>query len=539
MNKRQASILITSFFVLLASVLATIIVVRSQHTLFNRPDLIHTKNMSHIKSMGSVEFLITRSPLAKNELNLGLWYGHNEIHYHDLPEKIDEVQIELFLERGQRFEMAFGDRDSIESRVTLQKNGFLSSALKFTTQNEQTFIPFGYQLNEENLKLLWRPEELIINDQLIIENPDQTVFSPPFKFQSAAGEVIVKQITFVGPKGRHTLTFSPTLTLWRPFFINLGLFVSVCLLFYLLKLTLIKKISPYALPSFLLMKVVSLTIFLIMDYYYLAPKAYSVGTKTVQHQHYQNHIPLWEQARYHFFNLWFKEGTDYPRDIHDLASRGYPAPKIESGVILCRQDCVLVNEEELTSHSNDLVVFIGTSQTFGIGAHHIDQSFITLSYKNLYKVHQEQTPDFLILAIPGAEGALLMEKYAALIKRLSPEHFVINLGINDHNISREHLRQSLLSFHSLAEELQASLVFMQEARSADHGGFNQDPYLKVIEAIAKRTDRPLWPWHNKLLEAMKAQQKDLWCDVVHLNPDGHHAGAEILTPWLSELLKIR
>lgn len=527
MSKKQAFALVVFLLLGLTLVLATQIVIRSQHTLYHRPDLIHTKNLSTINNVGAIEFLISRNTLAKDQLNLSAWYGHHEIHYHGIPKTVQEVELSVLADPKGRFEVAFGNSETYEARLTLQKDGVLESALKITADGEQTRIPLSYdpQGNTE-LQIKWTTTGLWINNQELYKESPPLQFFPPFKLQSADRQLAIKEVIFSSREGhRHTLNFKPQLNILRPLLINIGLFVLVALLFI--------KASKMAYISFLIVQLSCMTIYAFVDYFYLAPLPYSVATKASEYQFHQSQIPLWEKTRYRFFQLWFRAEKDYPTKAEHLVHLNYPAPKIWEGITVCQGRCRFIESESELDEIEQPLIFVGTSQTFGMGASDVTQTYIAGAYQQLSKNHLP----FVVLANPGSTGAQLYAQFSSTITDLSPRGLIINLGLNDSTISEQQLASSLENFDQLASKLNIPIVYMVEGRSPDYGGNDEEPYIKITRDFARRQQRPLWDWNQELHSAMLKEQKDLWFDAAHLNPIGHQVGASILARWLADWIE--
>jgi hypothetical protein len=63
------------------AVLVTEIVLYSQNSLYLNDRWIVQKRMMKMGLMGADEFLLTRTPLAQNLLNLGSYHGYQEVIY--------------------------------------------------------------------------------------------------------------------------------------------------------------------------------------------------------------------------------------------------------------------------------------------------------------------------------------------------------------------------------------------------------------------------------------------------------------------------
>lgn len=185
------------------------------------------------------------------------------------------------------------------------------------------------------------------------------------------------------------------------------------------------------------------------------------------------------------------------------------------------------------SPGEERIVFLGTSQTWGVGATLRTETFVSRLESLL---NQNRPPDRRLLAlngaVPGSISPFLAGHYRDFLAGYEHSWLMVNLGVNDNDteILRENLRDTALA----ARKNGVKPVFCMEALSIEtrpdgpKRGF-------VVREVAEELGIPVFNLH----EAVRNAQDDglFWWDSVHPTSYGHRRIAEVLLPFLQPLLE--
>lgn len=200
--------------------------------------------------------------------------------------------------------------------------------------------------------------------------------------------------------------------------------------------------------------------------------------------------------------------------------------------------------------SNEKIMFVGSSQTWGAGASQKNKAFpfqfgrLLLEQKN--SLNQESTNAAQILGIStenqfeivntgisGTTSNELLNEYEQKWINLKPKIVIINLSNNDfeYGIEAEEFEKNIDKFVSTNEKNNIKTAFMIEARSNEIEAEN--PYQDILFKIAERKQIPIIN-----VDKYMRDQKDkgiLWWDFIHPTDYGHQLIAKYL---LEEINKI-
>src|SRR5262249_62313940 len=92
--------------ILPCAALITEIVLYSQNSLYLNDRWIVQKRMMKMGVMGADEFLLTRTPLAQNLLNLGSYFGYQEVIYRQ-PVTLSRIEFRFQVEDGSYLDLTY------------------------------------------------------------------------------------------------------------------------------------------------------------------------------------------------------------------------------------------------------------------------------------------------------------------------------------------------------------------------------------------------------------------------------------------------
>ncbi|NLF58939.1 MAG: hypothetical protein GX580_15020 [Candidatus Hydrogenedens sp.] len=178
-------------------------------------------------------------------------------------------------------------------------------------------------------------------------------------------------------------------------------------------------------------------------------------------------------------------------------------------------------------------MFLGTSQTWGVGATLRTETFVSRLEPLL---NQNRPPDRRLLAlngaVPGSISPFLAGHYRDFLAGYEHSWLVVNLGVND--TDPEILRENLRDIVHTARSNGVKPIFCMEALSIETRADGLKRGFVVLE-VAEELGIPVFNLH----EAVRNAQDDglFWWDSVHPTSYGHRRIAEVLLPFLQPLLE--
>lgn len=179
------------------------------------------------------------------------------------------------------------------------------------------------------------------------------------------------------------------------------------------------------------------------------------------------------------------------------------------------------------------VVFLGSSQTWGSGARTRAETFISRIERRLADAGLGgANVQCINAAISGAYSTHMIDSWRGGWHAWRPEAIVMNMSNNDRDPA--HFRESLTW---LAERCRADgvkLLFSLEPNSPEHDTAALERNHAVMREVGARFDVPVVDLHGAMLGEL--DRGFLWWDTVHLTSFGHRLAAEHLAPAVRDLL---
>jgi len=200
--------------------------------------------------------------------------------------------------------------------------------------------------------------------------------------------------------------------------------------------------------------------------------------------------------------------------------------------------------QQASSHKHDdagLILFIGSSQTFGAGATSIQEAFVSRIQQRL----DEETKgahgyQCINAGMSGTGSGTLLEFYEQDWLEMSPEIVVLNLGANDRWSSDEEYASNLERFIDLSEEKNTRMLFVLEPYSWEwendvRGSGPRELHThRVMKEVAASLDVPFVDAHGRL--SIDRQKGFLWWDFIHPTSFGHRLIADCIFAELRKVL---
>lgn len=190
---------------------------------------------------------------------------------------------------------------------------------------------------------------------------------------------------------------------------------------------------------------------------------------------------------------------------------------------------------EKPSTNTSRILVVGTSQTWGAGAAHEEETFVRLLERRLEdSVLNGQGLECINAGIPALDAPWLFQLYRDEWIRLAPQVLVLNLANNDSAWTQEDLfMEALNDFVRLSRERSIKVLFVLEANSIEDspGELRLHP---IMRAVAHQHGVPVFDMHAYV--SQQTHRGLLWWDAVHPTSFGHRLIAEALARQLAELI---
>lgn len=200
------------------------------------------------------------------------------------------------------------------------------------------------------------------------------------------------------------------------------------------------------------------------------------------------------------------QDTHAPERIEETMSLHYPKPK----------------------NGENRILFIGGSQTWGLGANFEKNTFVYILNKkiNSAKIFSQKYK-CINAGIMVSDSSNLLKYYKKHFIKLEPDIVYLNLSNNDYEngINAEKFESNLIEFIDINKANNIQTVLMLEPNCKDC--FPKMHYLhKTMLKVASENKIEALNLHDFLLE--KYDEGIIWQDYVHLTPFGNELVADYL-----------
>jgi lysophospholipase L1-like esterase len=542
-----------SLAVLPLAALLTLTVLYSQNSLFLNDEWIVQKRMLKMGVFGADEYLLTRRPLARNVLDLGVYHGFQEVV---LRQNFSPSQIKFKFEIPPKsyLDVTFNRSSNGFSGIRLSQHPSFPS-VSYESEIDGKFLrqsPFRFP----SLTAGWHDAEVSQSEQGLIlridhGNPDLIIAS---QFESGqigfrAGlngakidHVVIKTTagTLVSPSFQNTKKWA------KIFWFNFGVLLALGIIL----ISFWRSQSPekiLSLISGLISTTFCVTLFLLFDFYYYSsviPEENGI-TRILFNNPESSHNP--EVLRFMAFRRWYRISDGEVISSEGVKARGYPVEdRTWRGPIYCgpqKMECQSI-EPTLQIHLRPSprtplyrMLFIGSSQTVGAGAQDLTKTFFALTHSFLRaNLPPKIGIESINMAISGATPSLLLNELKQTFLIYQPDLLVINLSNNGEEEDLE-FQSKIEDFIKYGQGLGAQVLLLQEANSSENEVSTRlTSRHAILKKLADRYKIQALPLHDFLNQPSLTESGSLWWDSVHMSSYGQRAVADWLAPKLLELL---
>jgi len=206
-----------------------------------------------------------------------------------------------------------------------------------------------------------------------------------------------------------------------------------------------------------------------------------------------------------------------------------------------RRDEVVEQASAATARGEQVILFVGSSQTFGAGASLPGDEYVSVVQRGLDATPMAGPRYRCINAgINGTGTPTLLPYYQEHWAALAPTLVVIDLAINDRWNSDEEFAANLSAFIQLNQERKIKTLLIVEPHSLewliDDGGNGPGELSTqaVVKRVAAERGVPLVNAHEEMQK--HAGEGFLWWDFVHPTSFGHRILGESILPHLKQAL---
>ncbi|MFA5894630.1 MAG: SGNH/GDSL hydrolase family protein [Candidatus Shapirobacteria bacterium] len=447
---------------------------------------------------GAYEYFYWLQALAYDKLNLGAWYGYQElISQQTIP--VHRVEFDYFLLPNSYVDFVYDKNPLSYYSFRISSNPLFPSAvikLKNTGEYESVhnFDTNSFPYNKwHHLRLDFNyvDNQVTIN----IDHHPQSSFKFPAKNQpipigfrgshetSYVDNVIIKD-AFGTNVFKDNFSFHDRLFIPKIF----SIFIFYCLIYLLTRRKPFKAVILLA--NFLFLLIIST---LYLSYYYVAK--------------YPNPNSPWSRLK----NI-------------------LPQPKEEDTLSFSQK----MNQEILDSVRTDprpRILFLGTSQTWGAGAAQVDETYVKV-IENLSLSNNKTKYQFINAGISGSSSSEILDFYQKYWLKLNPKIVLVDLSSND--LDPLVFSQNLKKIIDINKPLGITTVFILEANSVSSP---QSPPLALHESmrsVAKSENIRLIDINEFLKDQRTAG--NLWWDKVHPTTFGHQLLGQYIYQNIKDLL---
>jgi lysophospholipase L1-like esterase len=492
---RQYPVLMAAFGVqLLAGWLLSGTLLRRQNTLAENGRWTSTKPVLEKGVMGAYSFLSEHQTLAYNRLNLAAWHGFNEVAYIDPLDNLATIEFDAHLGKNGVLYLFYNRVDEQPYQAIRLSTVRRYPTASLTVDDEGRFLderplrPRAFRADSEfRVRLELKPDlvELFFDDQRFASFPLELRDRQRVGFRSHLNPVAVDNVDFEGADGwRITERFGPPRKRYTT-----PLIVTVVLLASGLLLLLSAALFPKSGRSIALASLTASLTFLVI-----------VGL-----------VLLLVRAR----ASWYPSLDESLRKEEEYFRTG------RAEEVLAGLDAQIGRAPGRRKHR---LLFVGTSQTWGAGALHTDDTFVNRIEARLNQ--QFRKPRYMCanLGVSSGRARTMLPLLRTIQGRYRPGLVIINLGSNDR--ASGDFRRKIHEMVKLVRERNSLPVLVKEANSP----LAVDEGLRArhldMEALAELHEVPLIDLHGYL--ESEDRTGFLWWDKVHLTSYGHRLAAEHL-----------
>lgn len=507
----------------------------SQNTLIQNNNWFVTKKLNMLGIMGGDDFLLSRSVLYKNSLNLSKYYGFQEV-FTKRNWNLKRIEFTFSTNKNDSFNFKIFQYAKPVWGIVFNTDPKRDSYIYKMGENQEyidkVFLGFDKFKNKNRVKISFHENKLTINLNNVgkaFELSDNFPFQGQVGFQGASLGTIVDDVLIEDTD--YTIfqdSFEKNQDRLLIIIAFLVLILVVAEIIQLLAIKVKDKNVRYILSSQLLFFTLS---FFLFDYYYWSKFDFFNQTKKLYTNESIN-LNKFEKTRFNTFKS-IASIFNMNRDIKQLYDDNmYNTEKIWDGPIICsniENRCSKyyypINDQFYQKVKSCLrIAFIGTSQFIGSGASSLNKTFYAKFLNKIQKKINGKCIVFFNSSISSVSIHKVWEKYINQYTGFKPQFMILNMGNNDRHNNLDNLLRPIVDY---SNENKIHTILSLEANSSH---INDDDYQNKLNTLAELGSKYglyVIDSHSEL-KLINTDEGNLWWDHVHFTNFGHEAFARLL-----------
>jgi lysophospholipase L1-like esterase len=549
---------------------ATQFIQYSRNVLLTNGHWVSSKLLMQMYVMGAQEFMKTRNALFRDQLHLGEWHGFNEVSLNE-PVEPAAIEYRFRLSRDAYIYFIFNRSASGHHGIRLSRNEKFPSMFYRADRLNEFVSQTVLNLTPNRLNDGWHNLVLSFGSGQVTANLDGAALaSMPVKIEGPqiiglrGGSLTadLDSVRITGKDGRTILddSFSNRRHYWT---IVATVAVISLLLIGLTTIPLLRRHSPneFKLGVFrclmgLGVAVMVLSLLFGFDYFFWSSR-----------YPYKDYLPggahafavtvQFEALRQKLF-LYPKGVNAFPLDeeLSAAITRWDGDHRLDGGRFHLGKPIIFIDIVRYTREHPMVpefldegqvralppkadrtirVAFLGTSQTYGIGAERISETFVARCHGLLAQALGDISVETYNFSISGSNSTELLSKYAESWRFSRPELLLINLSTNDLKIDT--LTANLRTLAHLARAAGGRVVFLLEPNAAEAKYRGLQEKHSAIQRLGQELRVPVWNLDRYLSSDLVYDSGMMWWDKVHLTSYGHGVVAQWLAPQMLAMIR--
>jgi lysophospholipase L1-like esterase len=469
------------------------------------PELIGVKTEMKLKVAHGNLFSDYRNALYLGHLNLGPWHGHNQMRWFEDLEGLGSIETDFRLEDRAFLEFCFKGLDQTQTVVRLSANPDWGSEVQ--RQNSSGRIESRQIINELVPSDVWQKLRLVFTArgsgivELAGRQLAQFNFQEPyeFSFRNGARQAMLDGISFNDSQGGKIANLS----FWGARFFWPAFSAIFVLSLFLLRMGLNwrSKFRLQVLRTILLTSGIIFSIFWILDYFYFSNRY------RLEHSFIQITVPAHSENQNRPIAELF--------NFEDYLPVWGALPKKEVYRVL----------------------FMGSSQTYGVGASESEKVWVHRAQELVQSKIPGKKFEFLNHGEAGSNSSLMLKKLKTLWIKDKPDFVVINLANNDW---LNHLySENISSMLQVCKEFRILPILMLEGNSPEFDDASLLERHRILVSLAAKYRVPFLNSHQYLKLRENYHSGFLWWDHVHLTDYGQGLLAQFFSEKFELILSQR